>query len=329
MIVIRYVLFSIVLSLSATAAGAQTLPSWNDTPSKQAIVSFVEGVTTEGSADFLPIAERIAVFDNDGTLWSEKPLYFQLFFIIDRVRATASRHPEWKEQEPFASVLRGDVEAALSGGEKALMELVMATHAGWTTDQFARIVSDWIAAAKHPETGRAFTDMVYQPMLELLAYLRTHGFKTFIVSGGGIEFIRVFSEAVYGIPPEQVIGSSVETKYEIREEKPVLVRIPELHFINDKGGKPVGIHRHIGRLPILAVGNSDGDFEMLEWTTNRPGPRLGIIVHHTDDKREWAYDRESHVGRLDRGLDEGPGRGWILVDMKEDWRVIFPSKPGT
>ncbi len=317
------VLLSLLLFTNAALA-ADPLPSWNDTAPKQAIVAFVEQVTGEGSPDFVPVAERIATFDNDGTLWTEQPIYFQLLFAIDRVKALAPQHPEWNTQEPFASMLKGDMKRALEGGERAILEIVMSTHAGMTTQAFEKIVTDWITTAKHPKTGRLFTEMVYQPMLELLAYLRANGFKTFIVSGGGIEFMRPWTEKVYGIPPEQVIGSSIKTKYELRDGKPVIARLPELNFIDDKAGKPVGIHQHIGRRPILAGGNSDGDFEMLEWTTTGTGLRFGLIVHHTDDKREWAYDRDSHIGRLDRGLDEGPRRGWTIVNMRDDWRVIFP-----
>ena len=288
------------------------------------VVSFVDEVTKPGSPDFVPPAERIAVFDNDGTLWAEQPMYFQAFFIFDRIQALAPQHPEWKEQEPFASVLRGDVKAALAGGEKALLEMAMATHAGMTTEEFEKIVNDWITTAKHPTTQRPYTEMVYQPMLELLAYLRANGFKTFIVSGGGIEFMRPWTGRVYGIPPEQVVGSSIRTKYEVREGKPVILRVPELDFIDDKAGKPVGIQRHIGRRPVMAFGNSDGDFQMLEWTTAGPGPRFGLLVHHDDAAREWAYDRGSHVGRLDRGLGEAPARGWTVVSMKDDWKALFP-----
>jgi hypothetical protein len=300
------------------------LPSWNDAAPKQAITSFVEKVTKEGSADFVPVPERIAVFDNDGCLWAEQPMYFQAFFIFDRIRALAPQHPEWKDKEPFASVLKGDVKSALAGGEKALLEMAMATHAGMTGDEFGKIVSDWIATAKHPKTGKLFTEMVYQPMLELLAYLRDNGFKTFIVSGGGIEFMRPWTERVYGVPPEQVVGSSIKTKYEVVDGKPAIIRLPELNFIDDKAGKPVGIQQHIGRRPILAFGNSDGDFEMLEWTTAGDGPRLGVIVHHDDAAREYGYDRKSHIGRLDRGLDEAGTRGWVVVSMKDDWRSIYP-----
>jgi phosphoglycolate phosphatase-like HAD superfamily hydrolase len=287
----------------------------------------VANVTTQGSPGFVAPAERIAVFDNDGTLWSEQPMYFQAFFILDRVKALAPSHPGWKEKEPFASVLRGDLKAALAGGEPALVELAMATHAGTTTEEFEKIVSDWIATAKHPKTGRLLTEMVYQPMLELLDCLRANGFKTFIVSGGGIEFMRPWAERVYGIPPEQVVGSSIKTKFEMRDGKPVLVRLPEIGFIDDKAGKPVGIQMHIGRRPIAAFGNSDGDLQMLQWTTAGPGPRFGLYVHHTDAEREWAYDRASHIGRLDKGLDEAKAKGWTLVDMKSDWKRIYPWSP--
>lgn len=314
---------ALFLALVIRAFAADPLPSWNDTAPKQAIVSFVEKVTKEGGPDFVPPAERIAVFDNDGTLWAEQPVYFQALFIFDRIKALAPEHPEWKEKEPFASVLRGDVKGALAGGEKALLEMAMATHAGMTTEEFEKIVADWIATAKHPATKRPYTEMVYQPMLELLAWLRTNGFKTFIVSGGGIEFMRPWAERVYGIPPEQVIGSSIKTKYEVRDGKPVIVRLPELNFIDDKAGKPVGIQQHIGRRPIFAAGNSDGDFQMLEWTASGKGPRFGLLIHHTDAAREWAYDRDSHIGKLARGLDEGPQRGWTIVSMKDDWRRVF------
>ena len=319
---------TLVMPLLAGAAFAQPdpLPSWNETAPKKAIVAFVERVTDPDSPDFVPVPARIATFDNDGCLWAEQPLYFQAIFIFERIRALAADHPEWEETEPFASVLRGDHKAALAGGEEALLEMVMATHGGMTTDEFSDIVTKWLATAEHPDTGRPYTEMVYQPMLELLAYLRANNFKTFIVSGGGIEFMRPWVENVYGVPPEQVVGSSIRTTYEIRDGQPVLVRLPELNFINDKSGKPVGINQHIGRRPIMAFGNSDGDFQMLEWTTSGDGPRFGLLVHHTDAEREWAYDRESHVGRLNRGLDEGPERGWVIVSMKDDWRVIFPPE---
>jgi phosphoglycolate phosphatase-like HAD superfamily hydrolase len=268
--------------------------------------------------------ERIAVFDNDGTLWSEQPLYFQAAFLIDRVKALAPEHPEWKENEPFASVLKGDIPGVMASGKKGLMELMAATHAGMTTDQFSKTVTDWLATAKNAKTGKLYADMIYQPMVELLAYLRENGYKTFIVSGGGIEFMRPWTEKAYGIPPEQVVGSSLHLKYEYRDGKPVLLKLPELDLYDDKEGKPVGIQSHIGRRPIFAAGNSDGDFQMLEWTTTGDGPRFGLIVHHTDGDREFAYDRESHFGKLDKALDEAPKRGWVLVDMKKDWKVVFP-----
>jgi len=313
-----------VASLALPAFAVDPLPSWNDTAPKKAIVSFVDRVTKEGSPDYVPMAERIATFDQDGTLWAEQPMYFQFFFALDRVKALAPRHPEWKEKEPFASLLKGDVKGALKGGERAMLEIVMATHAGMTTEEFAQTVKDWIATARHPKTGRPYTEMVYQPMLELLAYLRANGFKTFIVSGGGIEFMRPWTEKVYGIPPEQVIGSSIKTKFEVRDGKPVLVRLPEIDFIDDKAGKPVAINQHIGRRPIAAFGNSDGDLQMLQWATAGSGARFALLVHHTDAEREWTYDRTSSIGRLDKALDEAQAKGWTVVDMKNDWKIIFP-----
>ncbi|MFT5325857.1 MAG: phosphoglycolate phosphatase-like HAD superfamily hydrolase [Planctomycetaceae bacterium] len=309
----------------ANAQTADTLPSWNDGKAKESIIAFVEKVTKEGSANFVPVNERIATFDNDGCLWAEQPMYFQAFFIFDRIKTLAPQHPEWETKEPFASVLKGDLKSALAGGEHALLEMAMATHAGMTTEEFEAIVSDWLATARHPTTRRLYTEMVYQPMLELLAYLRANGFKTFIVSGGGVEFMRTWSERVYGIPPEQVIGSSVKTKYEVRNGKPVLVRLPELNFINDKVGKPVGIHQYIGRRPIMAFGNSDGDLQMLQWTDAGKGPRFCLLVQHTDADREWAYARKSHIGRLDKALDEAAKRNWKVLSMKEDWSVIYPK----
>jgi hypothetical protein len=308
----------------ANVQPADVLPSWNDGASKQAIVAFVERVATEGSADYVPPPERIAVFDNDGTLWAEQPMYFQLAFALDRVRALGSEHPEWRDQQPFKGVLEDDMAAVLEGGEHALVELVMATHAGMTTEEFAATAREWIETAQHPTTGRRYVDMVYRPMLEVLGYLRANGFKTFIVSGGGIEFMRPWVERVYGIPPEQVVGSSIKTKFEMRDGVPVLVREPEFNFIDDKVGKPVGINQHIGRRPIAAFGNSDGDLEMLQWTTAGAGTRFGLIVRHTDAEREWAYDRESSIGRLDKALDEAQARGWTVVDMARDWRAIYP-----
>jgi phosphoserine phosphatase len=307
-----------------TRTQSDPLPSWHDTAPKQAIVEFVENVTTPGSPDFVAPAERIATFDNDGTLWAEQPLYFQFLYVFDRIEQLASEHPEWEEKEPFASVLRGDQKAALAAGMKGLLEMVMVTHAGTSTEEFGQMVSEWLEGARHPTTGRRYTQMVYQPMLELLAYLRANGFKTYIISGGGIEFMRAWAEPVYGVPPEQVVGSSIKTRYEVRDGRPVLMRMPELSFFDDKDEKPVAINQHIGRRPIMAFGNSDGDFQMLEWTTAGEGARFGLLVHHTDDEREWAYDRESPIGRLDRGLDEGPRRGWVILDMAKDWKLVFP-----
>jgi phosphoserine phosphatase len=308
------------------ALAVDLLPSWSDGKAKQSIIAFVQRVTTPGGKDFVPVAERIATFDNDGTLWAEQPMYFQLAFALDRVKALSPQHPEWKEQEPFASLLKGDVKGALAGGEHAIAEIVMATHAGITTEAFEQIVKDWIISARHPVTKRPYTEMVYQPMLELLTYLRANGFKTFIVSGGGIEFMRPWTEKVYGIPPEQVIGSSIKTQFELRDGKPVLVRLPEINFIDDKAGKPVGIQQHIGRRPIAAFGNSDGDLQMLQWTAAGSGTRFALLVHHTDAGREWAYDRTSHIGKLDKALDEAQTKGWTVTSMKDDWKTIYPHE---
>jgi len=312
----------------AVEVAANPLPSWNEGAAKQAIIEFVARVTDPASPDFVPEAERIATFDNDGTLWSEKPVYFQLLFAIDRVKAMAAEHPEWRDRQPFKGVLEDDLAAVAATGEHGLLELVMASHAGMTTAEFEQFVKEWLATARHPELDRPYTELVYQPMLEVLDYLRDHGFKTFITSGGGIEFMRPWVEEAYGIPPEQVVGSSIKVEYEVRDGEPVLVRLPEIDFIDDKEGKPVGIHKFIGRRPIAAFGNSDGDFQMLEWTTAGSGARLGILIHHTDAEREWAYDRDSHVGRLDRGLDEADERGWVVVDMKTDWAAIYPDELG-
>ena len=309
---------------TAPENAVETLSSWNEGAAKQAIVDFVARVTDPAGPDFVPEAERIAVFDNDGTLWSEQPAYFQLFFAVDRVKAMAPEHPEWKTQQPFKAVLEDDMEALAAAGEHGVVELVMASHTGVTTVEFEAIVTDWIATARHPKTGRLYTEMVFQPMLELLDYLRASGFKTFIVSGGGIEFMRPWTEEVYGIPPEQVVGSSVKTKFEMRDGEPILVRLPEMNFIDDKEGKPVGINSHIGRRPIAAFGNSDGDLQMLQWTAAGDGPSFCLYVHHTDAEREWAYDRGSHIGGLDKGLDEAAARGWTVVDMKSDWKVVYP-----
>jgi len=310
-------------AVACTARAADPLPSWNDGAAKNSILQFVAKVTTEGSPDFVKPSERIAVFDNDGTLWAEQPIYFQFLFALDRVKTLAPQHPEWKTTEPFASLLKGDMKSVAAGGERAIGAINMAAHAGMTSEEFHKIAADWIATAKHPKTGRLLTEMVYQPMLELLAYLRTSGFKTFIVSGGGIEFMRPWSEKVYGIPPEQVIGSSIKTKFELRDGMPVLVRLPELNFMDDGPGKPVGIQMHIGRRPLAAFGNSDGDLQMLQWTAAGNGPRFCLYVHHTDAQREWAYDRDSMIGRFDKGLDEAQRRGWTIVDMKTDWKRVF------
>ena len=313
---------------TSSAPAGDPLPSWNDGASKKAIVDFVSRVTQQGGPDFVPPAERIATFDNDGTLWSEQPIYFQVAFALDRVKALAPQHPEWKDKQPFKGVLEGDPKAVAASGEKGLLEIMAVTHVGNTTEEFEAVVKDWLSSARHPKFDRPYTDLVYQPMLELLGYLRSNDFKTFIVSGGGVEFMRAWVERVYGIPPEQVVGSRAKTRYEVRNGVPVLLRLAEVDHIDDKAGKPVGIQQVIGRRPIAAFGNSDGDFEMLEWTTSGSGPRFGLIVHHTDAEREWAYDRTSHIGQLARGLDEAPKRGWIVVDMKRDWKVIYPfQKP--
>jgi len=314
-----------IMSLALPANAADPLPSWNNGPAQQSIIAFVEKVTKEGSPDFVPVPERIAVFDNDGTLWCEKPMPVQLYFALDRVKALAPDHPEWKEKEPFASLLKGDLKTAAAGGERAILELFMATHAGMTTEQFEKIVKDWIATAKHPKTGRLYTEMVYQPMLELLAYLRANGFKTFIVSGGGIEFIRPWAEKTYGIPPEQVVGSSIKTKFEMQDGKPVLMRLPELNFNDDKAGKPIGINEHIGRRPIAAFGNSDGDLQMLQYTGAGSGARFCLYIHHDDAEREYAYDRTDHLAKLDKGLDEAAAKGWTVVSVKNDWKTVFPA----
>jgi len=301
------------------------LSSWNERASRQAIIKFVAATTTPGSSDFVAPDKRIVVFDNDGTLWSEQPIYVQAVFVFDRIKQLAPQHPEWKTKEPFASVLKGDIKTALAGGEPALIKMVIATHANTTTQEFEKIVSKWIATARHPKTGRLYTEMVYQPMLELIEYFRANHFKVYIVSGGGIEFMRPWCQHIYGIPPEQIIGSSIKTKYEVRNGIPVIIRQSGINFINDKEGKPLAINLHIGLRPIAAIGNSDGDFQMLEWTTAGKGTRLGIYIHHDDAKREVAYDRKSSVGKLARGLDEASKRNWIVVSMKNDWKTIFPA----
>jgi hypothetical protein len=320
-----------LLASNLANARDKDLASWNDGPARKAIIEFVRSTTDKSSPNYIAPDERIATFDNDGTLWSEQPMYVQGLFALDRVKMLSSQHPEWKTQEPFASILKGDLKAALAGGDKALLEIMMATHAGMTTDEFQKIVTDWISTAKNPVTKRPVLEMVYQPMVELLAYLREHGYKTFIVSGGGIEFMRPWAEKVYGVPPEQVVGSSIKTKYELQDGKSVLVRLPELNFIDDKGGKPVGINQHIGRRPVAAFGNSDGDQQMLEYTTaGIGGARLAMLVLHDDKVREFAYGPanglpDSHVGTFSQALyDEAKQRGWIVISMQKDWKRIFP-----
>jgi hypothetical protein len=328
----RSILASMLASTGAIPLGAgfawaqgDPLPSWNDGPSKQSILSFVTAVTLEGSPDFVPPPERVATFDNDGTLWCEQPMYVQLAFALDRVKALANQHPAWKDKQPFKAALENDMAALAAGGEKSMVELVMATHAGMNTADFQKISIDWLKTARHPKFQRPYTELVYQPMLELLAYLRTKGFKTFIVSGGGIEFMRPWTEQIYGIPPEQVVGSSIKTEFKIADGRVELLRLPAINFIDDGAGKPVGINEHIGRRPIAAFGNSDGDLQMLQWATMSGGRRLGLIVHHTDAAREYAYDRHSHFGRLDKALAAAEQHNWALVSMKDDWKEIFPS----
>lgn len=310
---------------SVKARADDALASWNDGAAKQAIVAFVAKVTKSGGPDFVKPEERIAVFDNDGTLWTEWPLYTQALFALDRVKELAPQHPEWRKKQPFKAALAGDLKTLAAAGEKGFAQIVAATHAGNTPEEFRATASRWLATAESPKFKRHYEQLVYQPMLELLAFLRANGFKTYIVSGGGIEFIRAFPERIYGVPPEQVIGSSIVTKFEVADGKPQLKREAKLFFLDDKAGKPVAINQYIGRRPIAAFGNSDGDFEMLQWTTAGEGRRFGLIVHHDDEGREAAYDRKSPVGRLDRGLDEGPKLGWTIVSMKSDWKTIFPN----
>jgi phosphoserine phosphatase len=319
--------------VSSTTLGASTvqqgvaadpLQSWNDGAAKRAIIAFVERVTTQGGPDFVPVPERIATFDNDGTLWSEKPVPFQVMFAFDRVKALAPQHPEWKTKEPFASLLKGDMAGVVATGEKGVLEIMTATHTGMTTDEFSRSVQEWITTARHRKTGRLYTEMVYQPMLELLAYLRANGFKTFIVSGGGVEFMRPWAERVYGIPPEQVVGSSGKLKLETRNGRPVLIKLAEIDLVDDKEGKPVGIQSRIGRRPIAAFGNSDGDLQMLEWATAGAGARFALFVHHDDDAREFAYDRADKLQTFNVGWDEAVAKGWTVVSMRQDWKTVFP-----
>lgn len=309
---------------SESTTTADPLPSWNDGASKKSIVDFVNKTTKEGSADFIPVADRIACFDNDGTLWSEQPMYFQFLFALDQVKALAPQHPEWKNKQPFKALLEGDMKTVMAGGEKALFQIIMTTHSGMTAEEFEKSVKDWIATATHPVTKKHYNEMIYQPMVELLNYLRANGFKTFIVSGGGVDFMRPWVEQAYGIPPYQVVGSSGKVKYDSINGKPVQVKLPEVNFVDDKEGKPVGIHQYIGKKPVFAAGNSDGDYQMLQWTSTSTLPHMEIIVHHTDSTREWAYDRGSFIGKLEKGLDDAPKYGWILVDMKSDWKRIYP-----
>jgi len=317
----KLLVVGIVLSASLWATSNDVLSSWNDSQSKANIVNYVELATDKNSADFIPVKDRIATFDNDGTLWSEQPVYFQLFFAMDRVKALASKHPEWKTEEPFKSVLANDMKGVMKSGKEGLMKLIMTTHAGMTDEEFDAIVLDWVRTAKHPTKNLHYSELIYQPMLELLDYLRANDFKTFIVSGGGIDFMRPFASEVYGIPSNQIIGSSIEVKYENKQ----IVRLPKFRFLDDKEGKPVSIHYHIGKQPIFAGGNSDGDFAMMEYTeANKKHKTLQLYVHHTDDKREWAYDRKSHIGKLDKGLDYAKVHNWTVVDMKNDWKVVYP-----
>ncbi|TLM78441.1 HAD family hydrolase [Microbulbifer harenosus] len=322
---LRLLLAAGLLLLTSAFSVADPLSSWNDSDSKKAIIRFVEKVTRKDSPDFIPESQRIATFDNDGTLWAEQPVYFQLIYALDQVKKMAPKHPEWKTQEPFASVLRGDTQKVMASGKEGLMKILAATHANMTAEEFHANVSDWLKTARHPKTNRPYNEMIYQPMLELLDYLRANGFKTFIVSGGGVDFMRVFAEQTYGIPPDQVVGSSIKAKYEVRDGTPAIIKLPEINLIDDKEGKPVGIHQYIGQRPSFAFGNSDGDYQMLEWTTAGTGARLGLLLHHTDAKREWAYDRDSHIGQLSKGLDDAAKKGWTVVDMKNDWKVVFPS----
>lgn len=301
------------------------LPSWNEGKTKQAIMNFVIEVTNKESENFIPVSERIASFDNDGNLWSEQPAYFQLLFAMDRIKALAPDHPEWKTQQPFKAVLDNDMNELGKHGMHGILELVMASHAGMTTAEFETTVKEWLAAAKHPRFDKPFTDLVYQPMLELLQFLRDHDFKTFIVSGGGIEFMRPWVEEVYGIPSDQVVGSSIKTEFDYNNGNPVIKRLPEMDFIDDGSGKPIGIHKFIGKKPVFASGNSDGDLQMMQWTASNKYKSFMLYLHHTDADREWAYDRESHVGRLDKGLDEANEKGWTVVDMKTDWKTVYPN----
>jgi haloacid dehalogenase-like hydrolase len=321
---IRLQIFLLFGFVAGPAWAQDPLPSWNEGPNKKSIIDFVTRVTKEGGPNFVPVAERIATFDNDGTLWCEHPMYVQLVYLVAQVKAKAGDHPEWRDKEPFKAILADDLSTALAGGEKKVMDAMMEVHSGMTVDEYEASVKAWLQTAQHPRFRRPYTDLVYQPMIELLTYVRANGFKTYVVSGGGIEFMRPWMVKAYGIPPEQIVGSSIKVKFELRDRKPILTRLPVLDFIDDGPGKPEGIQKFIGRRPVMSFGNSDGDLEMLQWTTGSPGPRFGLIVHHTDAEREYAYDRNTTVGRLDKALDLAPKNGWVVVDMKSDWKVIFP-----
>ena len=318
------ILMMALTACTTESSATNPLPSWKDSTSRNEIISYVSAVTDESGDDFVPSAERIAVFDNDGTLWSEQPIYFQIFFALDRIKDMAPDHPEWQAMEPFKSILAGDLDSALAGGTEAILAIVAATHGGITSAEFESLVTEWTNNAKHPTSGRRYTEMVYAPMLEVLDYLRANGFKTYIVSGGGIDFMRPWTQEVYGIPPEQVVGSSMKLEYEVRDGTPLLVRKPEVSFIDDGPGKPVGIQSHIGRRPVMAFGNSDGDHQMLQWADGSPHRSLSVIIHHTDDEREWAYDTPSSIGHLDKAMQEAKEKGWTVVDMKNDWSKIYP-----
>lgn len=317
-------LHSCMQEQKGTTIDTDPLPSWNEGKTKQAILNFVQEVTDSASQNFVAIPDRIAVFDNDGNLWSEKPAYFQAFFALDRIKNLAAQHPEWENVQPYKAVLENDMDALAKSGEQGIYQIVMTTHAGVTTDEFNSIVKEWISKAKHPRFNRPFTDLVYQPMLELVTMLQKNDFKTFIVSGGGIEFMRPWVEDVYHIPRNQVVGSSIKTEFRIKGDTPVIMRLPEIDFIDDKEGKPIGIHKFIGRKPIFCSGNSDGDLAMMKYTASGPGKRFMLYLHHTDSIREWAYDRTSSVGQLDKGLDEAIAKGWIITNMKDDWKVVYP-----
>lgn len=332
------VIFSLVLSTAcdkvktSTTSGPVTisvetkdpLPSWNNGTTKSAIIDYIKSVTSDGSASFIPIEDRIATFDNDGNLWAEQPAYFQLFFALDQIKAQEDDHPEWKDQEPFKSVLNNNMDGVMKSGMHGLMEIIMNSHAGTTSEDYRAAVSQWLSSAKHPRFGVGYNELIYQPMLELLDFLRANQFKVFIVSGGGIDFMRVWATEAYGIPSHQIIGSSIKAEFSYSDGKAEIIKIPELNFIDDKEGKPVGIYQHIGKKPVFASGNSDGDLQMLQFCDSNSYPSFQLYLHHTDEEREWAYDRDSHIGKLDKGLDEARAKGWTVIDMKKDWKIIFP-----